>query len=178
MTLSFDNHPLRIVAGQAGNGQHASQYFYWVHIQAMSKQHLQFKRNIMVSANGGLSNIEKVNCCSFLSKPEKLTTSQRLATRKEGWVGRSQYEVRQLLAMMMVKFYLQETLKSQSIVVFETIICSLGHQPMSDTMTEHFIKAFLSAFCNCVTLSSALVQTLMVACEAICSCESENCITN
>jgi len=29
---------------------------------------------------------------SFLSKPEKLTTSSRLATRKEGWVGRSQYE--------------------------------------------------------------------------------------
>ena len=33
---------------------------------------------------------------SFLSKPEKLSTSARLSTRKEGWVGKSQYEVRQL----------------------------------------------------------------------------------
>ena len=34
--------------------------------------------------------------CSFLSKPEKLTTSKRLEARKEGWVGQSQYEVRQI----------------------------------------------------------------------------------
>ena len=48
-----------------------------------------------VLVKGKSSLIDKENR-SFLSKPEKLSTSARLSTRKEGWVGRSQYEVRQL----------------------------------------------------------------------------------
>ena len=48
-----------------------------------------------ILVKGKSSLIDKENR-SFLSKPEKLSTSARLSTRKEGWVGRSQYEVRQL----------------------------------------------------------------------------------
>ena len=48
-----------------------------------------------ILVKGKSSLIDKENR-SFLSKPEKLSTSARLSTRKEGWVGKSQYEVRQL----------------------------------------------------------------------------------
>jgi len=44
------------------------------------------------SSSGSRADFEEDFVHSFLSKPEKLTTSKRLATRKEGWVGRSQYE--------------------------------------------------------------------------------------
>jgi len=44
------------------------------------------------SASSSGAEFEEDFIHSFLSKPEKLTTSKRLEARKEGWVGQSQYE--------------------------------------------------------------------------------------
>ena len=42
--------------------------------------------------------------------------------------------------------------------IFETVICSLGPELPLGSVTDQFVKGFLSPFCNCITLSSALVQ--------------------
>ena len=136
---------------------------------------MQFKRNMK---DEGLPNI--ANCCSFLSKPEKLTTSSRLATRKEGWVGRSQYEVRQLL-MLMVKFYRKLWNPKAGVKLYILYFwnchmlarswAAVGFcdRPVCKRFSVSFLQLHNSFFC----LGPAFVQTLAAACEANNSWESE-----
>ena len=146
----------------------------------MEENICSLKETLLCEKKEGLANIEKVNCCSFLSKPEKLTTSSRLATRKEGWVGRSQYEVRQLL-MLMVKFYRKLWNPKAGVKLYilyfwnchmlARSLAAVGFcdRPVCKRFSVSFLQLHNSFFC----LGPAFVQTLAAACGANNSWQSE-----